>query len=82
MSLRILILLFLRPSFAKLVDAAGAILRNFSYAPTDTELYKTEEEKEATRNKMFDSMDLKCTGVITFDEWVKFSMDHIISKVR
>ena len=29
---------------------------------------------------MFDSMDLKSTVVITFDEWYKFSMDHIRSK--
>ena len=57
-------------------------IKNFGYAPTYAELYKTEDEKEAARKKMFDSMDLKCTGVITFEEWVKFSMDHIISKVR
>ena len=80
--MRILILLFLRPSFTKLVDAAAAILRNFSYTPRDAELYKMEEEKEAARKKMFDSMDLKYTGVITFDKWVKFSMDHIIPKFR
>merc|ERR1719318_1367166 len=29
---------------------------------------------------MFDSMDLKSTGVITFDEWFKFSMEHILAK--
>merc|ERR1719348_511509 len=27
------------------------------------------------RQKMFDSMDLKSTGVITFDEWLKFSRE-------
>ena len=25
-------------------------------------------------------MDLKSTGVITFDEWYKFSMEHIFAK--
>ena len=59
MSSQILILLFLRASFSKLVDAATAILRNFGYAPTAAELYKTEAEKEAATKKMFDSMDLK-----------------------
>ena len=29
---------------------------------------------------MFDSMDLKNTGVITFDEWYRFSMEHIAAK--
>merc|ERR1712133_182959 len=29
---------------------------------------------------MFDSMDLKSTGVITFDEWLKFCQEHITAK--
>merc|ERR1711951_239855 len=43
-------------------------------------LYKTDAEKDAARQKMFDSMDLKSTGVITFDEWLKFSREHIAAK--
>jgi len=50
------------------------------HAPLDADLYKTETEKEQARQKMFDSMDLKNTGVVTFDEWYKFSMEHIIAK--
>ena len=30
---------------------------------------------------MFNSMDTKATGVITFDEWLKFTMEHIAGKV-
>ena len=41
-----------------------------------TELYKTEQ----ARLRMFDSIDLKGTGVITFDEWLKFCLEHIIAK--
>merc|ERR1712098_454474 len=37
--------------------------RAYGYAPADSELYKTEAEKDAARQKMFDSMDLKATGV-------------------
>ena len=29
---------------------------------------------------MFDSMDKKSTGVITFDEWLAYSMEHIMAK--
>ena len=29
---------------------------------------------------MFDSMDLKETGVKTFNEWLKFCFDHIVAK--
>merc|ERR1712055_288497 len=67
-------------SFSKLIDMAASIPRKYGYAPMDAELYKTEVEKEQARQKMFDSMDLKGTGVITVDEWLKFCMEHIIVK--
>merc|ERR1712033_23771 len=69
-----------RESFSKLVDKAASIPRAYGYAPPDSELYKTEEERDLARKKMFDSMDLKSTGVITFDEWYRFSMEHIAAK--
>merc|ERR1711915_697757 len=69
-----------KASFSKLIDAAAAMPRAYGYAPEDSDLYKTEEEKETARQKMFDSMDLKSTGVITFDEWLKFSREHIAAK--
>jgi len=34
-------------------------------------------EDDETLGKMFDAMDLKHTGVITFDEWLKFCLEHI-----
>merc|ERR1711970_742116 len=69
-----------RGSFSKLVDVAASIPRMYGYAPEDAVLYKTEQEKEEARQKMFDSMDLKATGVITVDEWLKFCMEHILAK--
>merc|ERR1712055_1173333 len=69
-----------RGSFSKLIDMAAPIQRMYGYAPTDAELYKTEDEKDKARQKMFMSMDLKGTGVITVDEWLKFCMEHIIAK--
>merc|ERR1711936_973847 len=69
-----------RGSFSKFIDMAASIPRMYGYAPTDAELYKTEEEKEQARQKMFDSMDLKATGVITVDEWLKFCIERIIAK--
>merc|ERR1711868_51855 len=47
-----------KASFSKLIDAAAAMPRAYGYAPADSELYKTEPEKDASRQKMFDSMDL------------------------
>merc|ERR1711915_941313 len=72
--------LFSKASFSKLIDAAATMPRAYGYAPADSELYKTDAEKDAARQKMFDSMDLKSTGVITFDEWLKFSREHIAAK--
>merc|ERR1712133_287299 len=67
-------------SFSKLIDAAAAMPRAYGFAPEDSDLYKTEAEKDASRQKMFDSMDLKSTGVIAFDEWLKFCQEHIAAK--
>ena len=58
-------------SFSKLINMAASIPRMYGYAPTITELYKTEDETNQARRKMFTSMDLKGTGVITIDEWPK-----------
>merc|ERR1712025_1043810 len=69
-----------KASFSKLIDAAASMPRAYGYAPADSDLYKTDAEKDAARQKMFDSMDLKATGVITFDEWLKFSREHIAAK--
>merc|ERR1711921_69926 len=69
-----------KASFSKLIDAAASLPRAYGYAPSDSDLYKTEAEKDAARQKMFDSMDLKSTGVITFDEWLKFCREHIAAK--
>merc|ERR1712133_109623 len=69
-----------KASFSKLIDAAAAMPRAYGYAPDDSDLYKTDAEKDAARQKMFDSMDLKSTGVITFDEWLKFCQEHIAAK--
>merc|ERR1712033_41720 len=69
-----------KASFSKLIDDAAAMPRAYGYAPADSELYKTEAEKDASRQKMFDSMDLNSTGVITFDEWLKFCQEHIAAK--
>ena len=69
-----------KASINKLVDMTASIQRMYGYAPKDSELFLNEHEKEFARKKMFNSMDLKSTGVITFDERYKFSMDHIWSK--
>merc|ERR1712142_1091440 len=48
-----------KASFSKLIDAAASMPRAYGYAPADSDLYKTDADKDAARQKMFDSMDLK-----------------------
>jgi len=66
--------------FNKLFDMAVSIPRMYGNAPVETELYKTDEEKDQARQNMFDSMDIRGTGVITFTEWYQFSIKHLFAK--
>jgi len=70
-----------KANFSKLIDAAATLPRLYGYAPKDEDLYKTTEEKEAARIRQFDNMDTKASGVITFDEWLKYTLEHIAGKV-
>jgi len=51
------------------------------FVPEGTCVYASDAEKDESLEKMFNSMDLKLTGVITFDEWLKFCLEHITTKV-
>ena len=50
--------------------------RAYGYVPADSDLYNIEAEKVAARQKMFDSIDLKSSGVIidegSVDDYKKF----------
>ena len=67
-----------RGFFPKFIDMAAFIPGMYGYAPTDVELYETEDEKEQARRKMLNSMG---PGVMTVDEWLQFFVECIITKV-
>merc|ERR1711962_1040637 len=46
-----------KASFSSLIDQAAAMPRAYGYAPSDTDMWKNQQEKDAARQKMFDSMD-------------------------
>jgi len=69
-----------KASFSKLIDIATALPRNYGY-PVESEVHGTDEEKEMARQKIFGSVDLKNTGVITFDEWLKYCQEKIFGKI-
>ena len=41
-------------------------------------MHTTVEDKDQVRQKMFDSMVLRVTDVITVDKWINLCMEHII----
>ena len=69
-----------RASFPMLFNMASTIPRIYGYAPDESELYRTGQEKEEAMQNAFDSMDIEATGVIKFNEWYQHCMEHIIAK--
>ena len=67
-----------RASFSNLIDEAAAMPRAYGYAPTDADMWKNQEEKDASRQKMFDSMDLVSCH---FSLWSNLSMWDTLSSL-
>eukprot|EP00494_Astrolonche_serrata_P006809 UN06834 len=67
--------------FEDLVEASAANVRRLGLAPPTSKMYKTDEDRMAARRKMFDRMDARGTGRITFDEYVKYTLSHMKGKL-
>lgn len=67
-----------RAQFDALLSRAAQIPRHFGLAPPDVD--------KATRDKMFDSIELRRgderTGYVTFRKFYEWSIDHIALKIR
>merc|ERR1711994_467851 len=68
--------------FDEMIECAAAAPRRFGLAPTTAELFKSDADRIAKRTAHLYIMDTHCTGKITFDEWLKFAMEHIRGKVN
>merc|ERR1712088_1242714 len=64
------------------VECAAEAPRRFGLAPKTEELFKTKGERFVARIKHFSQMNTQSTGKISFDEWLNFTMDHIVGKVN
>jgi len=67
--------------FDVLVEEAAELPRKYGYAPTTIQLYPTDAERSAGRQRWFDQMDQAKTGYITLEEWIDFSIKHIALKL-
>lgn len=63
--------------FDLMVEMAGAVPRKFAFAPTSVESFATDDQRIAYRKKAFEKINASTTGAITFDEWLKYSYQHI-----
>ena len=68
--------------FDDLIEQAAALPRKYGLAPKDTDMYPTEEARKAARAQMFRDMNFLNDGYITLEEWIAYSLEHIIAKAK
>merc|ERR1719443_1449695 len=68
--------------FDEMIECAAEAPRRFGLAPKTEDLFKTKGERFIARISHFSKMNTQSTGKISFDEWLNFTMDHIVGKVN
>merc|ERR1719150_2591353 len=68
--------------FDEMIECAANAPRRFGLAPKTEELFKSKGERFIARVAHFSKMNTRSTGKISFDEWLNFTMDHIVGKVQ
>jgi len=71
-----------REQFDVLIEDAAKAPRVVGLAPSSSQTYATEAHKNAARDQMFQAMDTNGTGLITFDKFLAWSVEHIAGKVQ
>jgi len=69
-----------KAQFSELVDTAASTPRRYGYAPSQKDMFASQAEEDASRSALFDSMDFSGDGLITFDEFLKYTLTHIAGK--
>merc|ERR1719410_2971789 len=67
--------------FDMMVELAAKDVRRLGLAPTHKQSFATVQERQASRLKMFQAMDVDKSGYIGFEEWLTYSLNHIAGKV-
>ncbi|KAK2164169.1 hypothetical protein LSH36_68g15004 [Paralvinella palmiformis] len=68
--------------FDTMIEVAASAPRKYGLAPQSKKMYKNVAERLERRTEQFKEMDLNDNGKISFDEWLSYSVDHIIGKVN
>jgi len=68
--------------FDHLVELSANAPRSLGLAPPTDQMFKSTGERRAARKKLFDGMDSDKGGTISFDEYLKYTLEHIAGKVE
>jgi len=68
--------------FDHLVELSANAPRSLGLAPPTEQMFRSTGERRAARKKLFESMDFDKGGTISFDEYLKYTVNHIAEKVR
>lgn len=71
-----------REDFDLMVEMAGAIPRNFGFAPTSVEQFGTAKQRAEYRRELFKKIDVHGRGNISFNDWLSYTYSHIQEKVK
>lgn len=66
--------------FDFMVERAVQLPRKFGYAPTQQEVYPSAEARMQARALEFQKINTSGSGMIAFDEWLKWAYNHICEK--
>merc|ERR1712048_455610 len=68
--------------FDVLVEKSARAPRSLGLAPTSDSMFRTAEDRMASRKQLFQAMDADGSGTITFDEYLQYTLLHIAEKVN
>jgi uncharacterized protein YqcC (DUF446 family) len=68
--------------FDMLIEEAAALPRKHGLAPKASDMYPTLEARKTARAQMFNDMNFHHDGYITLEEWIDFSVKHIMGKAK
>ncbi len=67
--------------FDALVEEASKPPRKHGFLPTTDYLYASSELRLEARGEVFQDIDVKHTGYVRLDQWLRYALEHIASKM-
>merc|ERR1712151_390646 len=68
--------------FDVLVEKSANAPRQLGLPPLSASMFRTVDERIASRNQLFQAMDADSSGTISFDEYLRYTVNHIAKKVN